>query len=178
MHPDLKDILIPEHRLQKRLQELALQLKSNYADKEPVIIGILKGAAIFLSDIVRLLDFPVQIDFMALSSYGTSTKSSGVVKIRKDIDIDILNRHVIVIEDIVDSGLTLQYIIDYLKKHHPLSVSVCALLDKPEAHKTDIRIDYLGFEIENAFVVGYGLDYSERYRNLPYIGILKKEIYT
>ena len=127
---------------------------------------------------MKNIHLPLEIDFFSLSSYGKSTTSSGIVKIRKDIDTDVFNKHVLIVEDIVDSGLTLHYIFDYLKKHKPASVKICALLDKPEAHKIDIKLDYLGYEIGNEFVVGYGLDYAEKYRNLSYIGILKKEIYS
>ena len=142
------------------------------------MICILRGAVLFLSDLIKNIDEPVEIDFLSLSSYGDSTQSSGIIRIRKDIDSNIHNRHVIIVEDIVDSGLTLQYIHDYLMKHKPISVKTCVLLDKPVAHKIEMKLDYIGFEIGNEFVVGYGLDYAEKYRNLPYIGILKKEKYS
>jgi hypoxanthine phosphoribosyltransferase len=130
-----------------------------------------------LADLVRSISIPVEVDFLAISSYGAGTSSSGVVKIRKDIDLDISGRDVIVVEDIVDSGLSLQYIKDYLWQHKPSSLRTCVLLDKPEAHKIEVHFDYVGFEVQNEFVVGYGLDFAETYRNLPYIGILKEELY-
>jgi hypoxanthine phosphoribosyltransferase len=178
MKNDLARILFDEATIQKRVKELGEQISKDYKGIVPVMICILKGGVIFLTDLIKNVSIPVELDFMALSSYGDTTKSSGVVKIKKDIDIDITGRHVIIIEDIVDSGLTLQYLNDYFKQHKTASTKICALLDKPKAHKTEIHIDYLGFEVGNEFVVGYGLDYAQKYRNLPYIGILKKEIYT
>jgi hypoxanthine phosphoribosyltransferase len=178
MEKDLKKILLDENAIKKKIEKLGNQISQDYKGKKPILVCILRGAVIFLSDLMRSIDIPVQIDFMSLSSYGDSTQSSGVVKIRKDIDVDIVDRDVIIVEDIVDSGLTLDYIFEYLQKHNPASVKICTLLDKPEAHKTDLKLDYVGYEIENEFVVGYGLDFAEKYRNLPYIGILKKEIYT
>ncbi len=178
MNSNLSSVLFDEGSIHKRVRELGAELSKEYEDKNPVIIGILKGAAIFMCDLMKNLTIPIEIDFMSISSYGNSTESSGIVKIRKDIDTDIYDRHVIIVEDIVDSGLSLQYIIEYLQKHKPASIKSCILLDKPKAHKVDISIDYYGFLIENEFVVGYGLDYAERYRNLPYIGILKEEIYS
>jgi len=130
-----------------------------------------------LSDLVRSISIPLEIDFMAISSYGSGTSTSGIVKIRKDIDTDVCDRDVIIVEDIVDSGLSLQYIKEYIMKHKPRSVKICVLLDKPEAHKIEVAFDYVGFTVGNEFVVGYGLDFAERYRNLPYIGILKEELY-
>lgn len=178
MEKDILKILLSEEQIQKKVYELGKQISEEYKGKNPIMICILRGAVFFLTDLLKNISEPLEIDFLSLSSYGTSTKSSGVVKIRKDIDTDILNRHVIIVEDIVDSGLTLKYIYDYLEKHNPASVKICVLLDKPQAHEIDIKIDFLGFEIENDFVVGYGLDYSEKYRNLSYIGILKEEIYS
>lgn len=178
MEQDLKKILLDENAIQAKIVELGKQISQDYKGKKPILICILRGAVVFLSDLMRSIEIPVKIDFMSISSYGNSTQSSGVVKIRKDIDMDIQNEHVIIVEDIVDSGLTLDYIFGYLQKHRPASVKICTLLDKPDAHKTDLKLDYIGYEIENEFVVGYGLDFAEKYRNLPYIGILKKEIYT
>lgn len=178
MNKDLDRILLKEEEIAKRIQELGKEISQKYSGKNPVIICILRGAVIFLSDLIRSINIPVEIDFFSLSSYGASTESSGVVKIRKDIDKDIFNRPVIVVEDIIDTGLTLHYIKEYLQNHQPESIEICALLDKPEAHQTDLKVDYTGFEIANEFVVGYGLDYAEKYRNLPYIGVLKKEIYS
>jgi len=178
MNNDIEKILFDSNHILNRVQELGLQISDEYKERNPVLICILRGSVMFLSDLMKNISVGVEIDFLSLSSYGDSTKSSGIVKIRKDIDTEITNRHVIVVEDIVDTGLTLKYIEEYLAKHEPASIKICALLDKPEAHKTDIRIHYKGFDIGNEFVVGYGLDFSEKYRNLPYIGILKKEIYS
>ncbi len=177
IHKDMSKILFDEETIQKRIKELGKEITKDYEGKKPVIICILRGAVIFMTDLVRAIDLPVEIDFFSISSYGNSTKSSGIVKIRKDIDTDISGRDVIVVEDIVDSGLSLEYIYEYLKHHNVKSAKVCVLLDKPKAHKVDIKIDYRGFDVGNEFVVGYGLDYGEIYRNIPYIGILKEEIY-
>ena len=178
MNNDLDKILISEKELMKKVEDIATKISVDYLGKNPVLICILRGGVLFLSDLMKRITIPLEIDFLSLSSYGNSTESSGIVKIRKDIDSDIYERHVIIIEDIVDSGLTLKYIKDYFQKHKAASIKICTLLDKPKAHKIDIKIDYCGFEIGNEFVVGYGLDYAEKYRNLPYIGILKEEIYT
>jgi hypoxanthine phosphoribosyltransferase len=178
MNCDISAVLFDERRIQTRIREIGQQINSDYDGKVPVVIGVLKGGFVFLSDLVRAITLPVEIDFLAISSYGAGTSSSGVVKIRKDIDIDLSDRDVIIVEDIVDSGLSLQYIKDYIWKHKPASLRTCVLLDKPEAHKIETTFDYVGFEVGNEFVVGYGLDFAERYRNLPYIGILKEECYT
>jgi len=178
MNCDISAVLFDERRIQARIREIGQQINTDYEGKVPVVIGILKGGFIFLSDLVRAITIPVEIDFLAISSYGAGTSSSGIVKIRKDIDIDLAGRDVIIVEDIVDSGLSLQYIKDYIWKHKPASLRTCVLLDKPEAHKIETSFEYVGFEVGNEFVVGYGLDFGERYRNLPYIGILKEECYT
>ncbi len=178
MKKDFEKILFTSREIQEKISELGEKITKDYKHGKPVIIGILKGAFIFMADLVRAIELPVEIDFFAVSSYGMQAQSSGVVKIKKDIDADIFGKDVIIVEDIVDTGLTLNYIKDYIKSHKPKSVKICTFLDKPKAHKTEIQIDYLGFEIENHFVVGYGLDYAEKYRNLPYIAILKKEIYS
>ena len=174
---DISMILYSKESIDKRVKEIGVGLSVGFLDKNPVLICILRGAVVFLSDLIRYMTIPLEIDFMSISSYGSSTVSSGVVQIRKDIDIDITHRHVIVVEDIVDSGLTLKYILEFLGKHNPASITSCALLNKPSAHKVPIKIDHVGYEIENDFVVGYGLDFADKYRNLPYIGILKEEIY-
>lgn len=174
---DIKEILFKEREIKEKVNEIGQNITKDYKNKEPILICILRGAVFFLTDLMRSIDLPVELDFLSVSSYGNSTETSGVVKIRKDIDSDISNRDVIVVEDIIDTGLTLQYIHDYLRKHNPASIKTCVLLDKPEAHKTELSIDYMGYEIANEFVVGYGLDYAEKYRNLPYIGILKEEVY-
>jgi hypoxanthine phosphoribosyltransferase len=178
MNCDMSKILFSEEQIRNRVDKLAQQITTDYGDKNPVIISILKGGFIFMSDLIRSIEVPVELDFLAISSYGSGTSSSGVVKIKKDIDIDLTGRDVIIVEDIVDSGLSLQYIRDYISKHKPASIKVCVLLDKPAAHKMNVSFEYVGFNIGNEFVVGYGLDYNEKYRNLPYIGILKKEIYS
>ena len=178
MNSDIVEILFNEHKIQDRIKELAKMITAEYQDKNPVMIGILKGGFVFMADLIRSITTSIEIDFLAISSYGSGTASSGVVKIKKDIDIDITDRDVIIVEDIVDSGLSLQYIRDYISKHNPASIKVCVLLDKPDAHKIDVRFEFVGFNIGTEFVVGYGLDYNEKYRHLPYIGILKKEIYS
>ncbi len=178
MNCDISAVLFDEFRIQTRIREIGLQISDEYKDRKPVLIGILKGGFVFLADLVRSISIPIEIDFLAISSYGAGTSSSGVVKIRKDIDKDVDGRDVIIVEDIVDSGLSLQYIKDYIGNHNPASLRTCVLLDKPAAHKLEVTFDYIGFEIGNEFVVGYGLDFNEQYRNLPYIGILKEELYS
>jgi hypoxanthine phosphoribosyltransferase len=175
---NLSAVLFDEVTIRTRIKELGFELSREYCGKNPILICILKGSIFFLSDLVRYMTIPIEIDFMSISSYGNSTQSSGVVRIRKDIDSDIAGRHVIVIEDIIDSGLSLQYIKDYLQKHHPASVATCVFIDKKCVRAVDIEVNYTGFEVEDDFLVGYGLDYAENYRNLPYIGILKKEVYS
>lgn len=177
MNCDISAVLFDERRIQTRIREIGQEINADYNGKVPVVIGVLKGGFVFLSDLVRAITLPLEIDFLAISSYGVGTSSSGVVKIRKDVDIELENRDVIIVEDIVDSGLSLQYIKDYIWKHKPASLRTCVLLDKPEAHKIEISIEYVGFEVGEEFVVGYGLDFAELYRNLPYIGILKEECY-
>ena len=178
INQDITAILYDEAQIKARVRELGSRISQEYEGKVPVLIGILKGGFMFMADLIRAVDLPMEVDFMAISSYGSGVTSSGAVKIRKDIDVNIEGRHVIVVEDIIDSGLSIQYIRDYLKRHKPCSVKVCALLNKPEAHARDLMIDYVGFEVGNEFVVGYGLDYDGLYRNLPYIGILKESIYS
>ena len=172
MESDILKIILDEDALRKRVMELGKKISDDFRDEFPVIICILRGGVIFFSDLIKEIDTHVEIDFMSLSSYGTSSSSSGVVKIRKDIDTNIENRHVIVVEDIVDSGLTLKYIFEYLQKHNPASLNICTLLDKPEAHKTELKLDYVGFNVGNEFVVGYGMDHKQILRNLPAIYVL------
>lgn len=174
---DLDHILITQEQLEQAVQSLGSQLTQEYKGTAPVFVCILKGAALFFSDLLRNVDLPLTIDFMAISSYGNSTKTSGVVRILKDLDHDVLNKDVLVIEDIVDSGLTLSYIKKVLLERGARSVKLVTLLDKPERRKTDLQVDYACFIIPNEFVVGYGLDYQERYRNLPYVGVLHPRIY-
>jgi hypoxanthine phosphoribosyltransferase len=170
------EILIGEDDLQARIRELGAELSADYAGREVLLVGVLKGAVFFMADLMRSLTIPCEIDFMAISSYGASTDSSGVVRILKDLDINIEGRHVLVIEDIVDSGLTLSYLVRNLESREPASLEVCALLTKPSRREIDVPVRYIGFEIPNKFVIGYGLDFAERYRNLPYVGILHPEL--
>jgi hypoxanthine phosphoribosyltransferase len=170
------EILIGEDDLQARIRELGAELSADYAGREVLLVGVLKGAVFFMADLMRSLTIPCEIDFMAISSYGASTDSSGVVRILKDLDINIEGRHVLVIEDIVDSGLTLSYLVRNLESREPASLEVCALLTKPSRREIDVPVRYVGFEIPNRFVIGYGLDFAERYRNLPYVGVLHPEL--
>jgi hypoxanthine phosphoribosyltransferase len=167
-------ILVPEEDLTRRVKELAAEINRDYADRDLVLIGVLKGAVFFLSDLMRELTVPVEVDFMAVASYGSATKSSGVVRILKDLDAAIEGRDVLIVEDIVDSGLTLQYLLRNLAGRQPASLEVCALLLKPTSRLVDLEPRYVGFEIPDEFVVGYGLDHAERYRNLPYVAVLNE----
>ena len=167
------EILVPADDLARRVRELAADISHDYEGKDLVLIGVLKGAVFFLSDLMRHLTVPCEVDFMAVASYGSATKSSGVVRILKDLDAAIEDREVLIVEDIVDSGLTLQYLLRNLAGRNPRSLEVCALLIKPERRKVDLRTRYVGFEIPNRFAIGYGLDHAERYRNLPYVAALK-----
>ena len=179
MHKDVSEILATEEDIRKRVVTIAEELKRDYEGKEPVFVGILKGSFIFMADILRACeDMACTMDFMAVSSYGRSTTSSGVVKIIKDLSEDIEGKDVILIEDILDSGNTLHYLTGYLNHRKPASIRIVTLLDKPERRTAPIKADYVGFRIPNAFVVGYGLDYDQKYRNLPYIGVLKPEVYS
>ena len=174
---DLASILLTEKEIQAKVGELAAAIDADYAGQELLLVGVLKGAVMVMADLARALHLPVTIDFMAISSYGSGTSSSGVVRILKDLDHAIEGRHVLVVEDIVDSGLTLSWLVSNLESRAPASVEVCALMRKPDAVKQDVRVRYLGFDIPKDFVVGYGLDYAERYRNLPFVGTLKPSIY-
>ncbi|TKH45303.1 hypoxanthine phosphoribosyltransferase [Paenibacillus sp. FSL R10-2782] len=178
MQNDIQEVLISEEELQSKIKELAAQLSAKYEGKNPLVICVLKGAFIFMADLVKSITVPLEIDFMAVSSYGVSTKSSGVVKIIKDLDASVEGRDVLIVEDIIDSGLTLTHLIELLKNRNANSVCVVTLFDKPARRTVNLEADYTGFTLPDAFVVGYGLDYAEHYRNLPYIGILKPEIYT
>ena len=170
--PLIGETLVPEDRLAQRVRELAAEISHDYAGRDLLLVGVLKGAVFFLSDLMRQLEIPVEVDFMAVASYGSATKSSGVVRILKDLDAVIDGRDVLIVEDIVDSGLTLQYLLRNLAGRNPRSLEVCALLVKPERRKVELPIRYVGFEIPNRFAIGYGLDYAERYRNLPYVAAL------
>jgi len=177
MLDDVQEILIPTQELQRRVQELGADIARDYAGRTPVLICVLKGAAMFLVDLMRAAPIPLEVDYLAISSYGASTKSSGVVRILKDLDTVIEDRDVLIIEDIIDTGLTLKYITELLGTRHPATVRICTLLDKRENRRTQVPLDYVGFTIPNKFVIGYGLDYAEIYRNLPFIGVLKPEVY-
>jgi hypoxanthine phosphoribosyltransferase len=167
--PNLGEVIVSSEQIATRVAELGAQIRADYAGADPLLVGVLKGAFIFMGDLARAIDLPVAFDFMAVSSYGSATKTSGVVRIVKDLDLDLTDRHVLVIEDIVDSGLTLNYLVKYLQARGPASVEVCALLVKEGLQKVEPKLRYVGFRIPPEFVVGYGLDVDERYRNLPYI---------
>ena len=177
MGADLEEVLIGADQLQRRVVELAAQIDTDYAGRELLLVGVLKGAVMIMADLARAMRLPVEMDWMAISSYGSGTKSSGVVRILKDLDADITGRHVLVVEDIVDSGLTLSWLVQNLQSREPASVRVCVLLRKPTAAQMDVDVAYTGFEIDEKFVIGYGLDYAERYRNLPFIGTLAAHVY-
>ena len=178
MHPDLEQIVLTEDEIHARVRELGNEITADYGDEPVLLIAVLRGAALFVADLAREISSPVELDFMAVSSYGSSTKSSGVVRIIKDLDEGIENRHVLVIEDILDTGLTLKYLLKNLASRSPKSLEVCTLLSKEGKQRVPISCKYVGFAIPDEFVVGYGLDYAEKYRNLPYIGVLKPEVYT
>jgi hypoxanthine phosphoribosyltransferase len=173
--PPIGKILVGAEDLNRRVGELAEEINRDYAGRDLLLIGVLKGAVFFVSDLMRRLTIPVEVDFMAVASYGSATRSSGVVRILKDLDAVIEGRHVLIVEDIVDSGLTLQYLLRNLAGRHPASLEVCALLIKPERRKVDLKTRYVGFEIPDEFAIGYGLDHAERYRNLPYVAALVEE---
>jgi hypoxanthine phosphoribosyltransferase len=172
----VQEVLIDEATLQARIAELGGEITEDYRGRDVLLVGVLKGAIFFMADLMRRLDLPCEVDFMAISSYGAGVDSSGVVRILKDLDVSIEGRNVLIVEDIVDSGLTLSYLIRNLEARRPASLEVCALLTKPERRKNDVSCRYVGFEIPNRFVIGYGLDFAERYRNLPYIAILRDEL--
>ncbi|MEP7040388.1 MAG: hypoxanthine phosphoribosyltransferase [Chloroflexota bacterium] len=178
MHADVEEVLLSGEEVQTRVAELGAQLAVDYEGRDPVLVSVLKGSIIFLADLVRAMPIPLAIDLMEVSSYGASTESSGQVRILKDLSTSIEGREVIVVEDIIDTGLTLNYLLRYLHDKGPASIKICCLLDKPARRLAPIEIDYRGFTIADRFVIGYGLDYSERYRNLPYIGVLRPSVYS
>ncbi|NLM84909.1 MAG: hypoxanthine phosphoribosyltransferase [Clostridiales bacterium] len=178
MHRDIEKIFFTEEDIAKRVRELGKQISADYAGKNPVLIGVLKGAFVFMADLLRALDIHCQVEFVACSSYGAGTETSGTVTLTKGLSLDIKGRDVIIVEDILDSGVTINFLKDYLLSLGPASVKVCTFLDKPARRKMPFEADYVGYTCEDAFVVGYGLDYAERYRNLPYIGVLKQEVYA
>ena len=172
----VEEVLIEDDELQRRIAELGEEISADYGGRDLLLVGVLKGAVFFMADLMRRITVPCEIDFMAISSYGASTDSSGVVRILKDLDINIEGRHVLIVEDIIDSGLTLSYLVRTLEAREPASLEVCALLTKPERRQIDVAVRYVGFEIPNKFVIGYGLDFAERYRNLSYVGVLNPEL--
>ncbi len=178
LHPDIDHVVLTEEQIQRRIRELGGQISDDYAGSTLLLVGVLRGAALFIADLARAIDIPVEIDFMAVSSYGSSTKSSGVVRIIKDLDEAIFGRDVLVVEDILDTGLTLKYLLRNLASRNPKSLEVVTLLAKEGKQRVPIQCRYVGFDVPDEFVVGYGLDYAERYRNLPYIGVLKPEVYA
>jgi hypoxanthine phosphoribosyltransferase len=174
--PKIGEILVQPDDLKQRVRDLGEQVSAAYADRDLLLVGVLKGAVFFLADLMRSIDIPVEVDFMAVASYGSATDSSGVVRILKDLDTPIEGRNVLIVEDIVDSGLTLQYLMRNLGARNPASLEVCALLTKPDRRKVDLPTRYVGFEIPDRFVIGYGLDYAERHRNLPFVAVLEPQI--
>ena len=177
LEQDIQEVLFTEEQLKARVKEIAREIEQDYRGKEIMLISVLRGSFIFMADLCRAIDLPCTLDFMSVSSYGKGTSSSGQVQITKDLSEDITGRHVIVVEDILDSGNTLSYLLKILQHRHPASIRLCTLLDKPDRRVKPVEVHYSGFTIPDAFVVGYGLDYAEKYRNLPYIGIVKPEVY-
>mgnify|MGYP004611936697 FL=1 len=178
MLEDIAKVLVTEEEINSKVKEIGKKISEDYKDKNLLLVSILKGSVAFMADLMRAITIPCQIDFMSVSSYGSGVKSSGVVKIIKDIDVEIEGFDIVIVEDILDSGLTLSYLMDILKTRKAKSIRICTLLSKPERRKVDVEVSYEGFVIPDEFVVGYGLDYDEKYRNLPFIGVLKPEIYT
>ena len=177
MGADLEKVLVPEDELQQKIRALAAQISVDYAGRDLLLVGVLKGAVMVMADLARALSIAVEVDWMAVSSYGSGTKSSGVVRTILDLKTDITDRHVLLVEDIVDSGLTLAWLISNLRSRNPASLEVCALLRKPDAARIEVDVKYVGFDIPNEFVIGYGLDYAEKYRNLPFVGTLAPHVY-
>jgi hypoxanthine phosphoribosyltransferase len=177
MHEDIDEVMISEEQVRAKVQELGEQITRDYRGKNLLLLGTLKGAVPFIADLARAIDLPLEVDYMAVASYGNTTQSSGVVRILKDLEGPIDQKHVLIIEDIIDSGLTLHYLVDLLKQRNPLSLRICTLLNKERTRLKQAEVSYVGFSIPDKFVVGYGLDYAQRYRNLPYIGILKPSVY-
>lgn len=177
MEEDIKEVLFSEEKIREKCKELALKIEKDYEGKELVLVGILKGSVMFMGDLMKEIKIPVEVEFMAVSSYGAGTESSGVVRILKDLDTDIENKHILFVEDIIDSGNTLNYLQDYMKARKAATTEIVCLLDKPSRRKKKVNVKYIGFEIPDDFIVGYGIDYSEMYRNLPYVATLKREVY-
>jgi len=177
LHHDLAKTLITVEEIQSKVAELGRQITADYRGRQLLVIGILKGSVVFMSDLIRAIDLPLEIDFMEVSSYGKSTQSSGAVRILKDLEVDLAGRDILIVEDIIDTGLTLTYLSKILRARRPASLKICTFLDKPSRRKSEICADYTGYEIPDEFAVGYGLDYGGKYRNLPYIAVLKPEMY-
>jgi len=174
---DVESILLSPEQIQERVAQMGAQISKDYQGKDPVFISVLVGAVMFTADLLRHVTVPCSLDFMAISSYGKTSRSSGVVRVMKDLDEPIESRHVIIIEDIIDTGLTLNYLLDNIRNRNVASVKVAALLDKPSRRLTDVHVDYIGFEVPDEFVIGYGLDFAQRYRNFPFVGVLRPEVY-
>ena len=175
---DIKEVLYNEEQLRKRVKEIGSKISEDYNGKDLILIGVLKGSVIFMADLMKEINIPCNMDFMAVSSYGNSSETSGVVRILKDLDFEIENRDVLIVEDIIDSGVTLRYLVEYLNGRKPASIEIVCLLNKEERRQSNIDVKYIGFDVPDYFLVGYGLDYAEKYRNLPYIAILKEEVYS
>lgn len=178
MQQDVLRVLLSEEEIRAKCKEMGARISQEYKGKNLMLVTVLKGAVVFLADLMRQIDVPAEIDFMVVSSYGSGVKSSGVVKIVKDLDVPLAGKDILIVEDILDSGLTLSYIKELLESRGPRSIRIATLLDKPSRRKVDLQADYIGFSVPDEFVIGYGLDYDEKYRNLPYIGILKPEVYS
>jgi hypoxanthine phosphoribosyltransferase len=174
---DMESILLTEEQIRDRVAQMGAEISRDYADKDPLFVGVLKGCFVFMADLMRAVSVPCGMDFMVVSSYGSGVKTTGAVEIIKDLSQDIQGRHIVIVEDILDTGVTLHYLSRYLKNRDPASVTIATFLDKPERRRADVSARYVGFTVPDAFVVGYGLDYAEKYRNLPFVGILKPEIY-
>lgn len=177
MREDVEKILINEEEIIHKIREMGAQISEDYKGKDLMLVGVLKGSVIFMADLLKNITIPCSMDFMAVSSYGNSTQTSGVVRILKDLDFEIEGKDILIVEDIIDSGITLKYLMEYLKGRKPKSLEIACLLNKPERRKVEIEAKYMGFNVPDYFLVGYGLDYAEKYRNLPYVGILKEKIY-
>lgn len=177
MNDDIHAVLVSEQQLKDKVAQLGAQISQDYAGKDLVLVSILKGAVVFMADLMRAVTIPCSIDFMVVSSYGAGTTTTGLVKIIKDLDSDLSGKDVLIVEDILDTGVTLSNLVPMLKMRDPNSVRICAILDKPSRRRADIQADYIGFQVPDEFVVGYGLDYDEKYRNLPYVGVLKPSVY-
>jgi len=178
IHPDVKEVLLSAQQIEARVKELAAEISADYRGREPVLVGVLDGAVVFLSDLMRALTIPLRIDFVKWSSYGDARASSGEVQMLKDLSFSVEGKHILVVEDIVDTGLTLRYLLENLHMRDAESIAVAALLDKPSRRRVKVELDYVGFQVPDQFVVGYGLDFAQRYRNLPYVAVLKPEVYA